>query len=140
MDQMSFSLLPRLSVAGCGNCVCRTCMLWWSNRCPHGECFDDWRAANDPYDKAHPNEPARKSWSHWKTQQAWWCRGGSTYPVANCKDYVKYSGHEVRTCLCANISVFQDGYISCPIVDTVGCQACWDQKINDLKKRSRHHG
>lgn len=39
-------------IAHCGDCVCRSCMYWWSKRCPYGECYDDHRAVVDPYDKA----------------------------------------------------------------------------------------
>ena len=135
MEQTEFSLLPQCSIAGCGACQCRTCLFWWSERCPYGECFDDWRAGSDPYDKAHPGQPARKQWSDWKTQQAWWCRGGVFYPTASCRHYSEYRGQTVQPCLRSNVSVFQDGYISCPIVDSVGCQACWEQAMQTYKNR-----
>lgn len=119
---------------GCRGCLCRECLFWWSGRCPHGGCFDDWRAANKPYDKSHPNDPPRKGWSKWKTDQAYWCRGGITYPTNLCCYYVEYKRHKVKQCLGANISVFQDGFISCSIIDSVGCRECY----NRLKQK-RHN-
>ncbi len=59
-------LLDNKSCTGsCGKCVCRSCLYWWSRRCPYGDCYDDHRAKTDPYDKAHPNEPPRTAWSNW---------------------------------------------------------------------------
>ncbi len=65
-------------------------------------------------------------WSDWETQQAYWCRGGMFYPVRHCGHFVKYEGQQVRECLGAPVSVFQDGYIDCSLVDTVGCQECYE--------------
>lgn len=38
--------------------------------------------------------------------------------------YEEYIGSTVRQCLCATIEVFQDGYIHCPILDSIGCEEC----------------
>lgn len=38
--------------------------------------------------------------------------------------YEEYTGSAVRQCLCATIEVFQDGYIHCPILDSIGCEKC----------------
>lgn len=135
MDQVKLDLLPRSSAAGCGDCLCRKCLFWWSGRCPYGVCYDDHRAKTDPYDKAHPGQPPRKGWTLWREQQAWWCRGGICYPQHSCRHYVEYAGQKVKTCLRANVSVFQDGYIHCPIVENVGCQWCWDQHMGARKAR-----
>ena len=43
-----------VTFGGCGKCVCRSCLYWWSGRCPYGGCYDKHRAEIDPYDKAHP--------------------------------------------------------------------------------------
>lgn len=83
---------PKMSLNGCGNCICRHCLYWWSNRCPFGKCWDDHRAQVSPYDKAHPDGPQRTGWSNWKTDQAYWCRGGVCYPAYECEIYVKYTG------------------------------------------------
>lgn len=131
MDQVKMNLMPSMSVAGCGDCQCRSCLYWWSSRCPYGECYDDFRAKTDPYDIAHPGKEPRKGWTEWKSQQSFWCRGGVFYPTKSCRNYEKYEGQSVKTCLRSNVSVFQDGYISCPIVETQGCQWCWEQ----LKKQ-----
>lgn len=132
--QLSFEGEPReMSVAGCGGCLCRSCLYWWSSRCPYGECWDDHRAKVAPYDKSHPEKPPRTGWSEWKSQQSYWCRGGVFYPQTECERYVKYTDQTVETCLKANVSRFQDGYISCPIIDTFGCRAC----LEEVKKRKR---
>lgn len=121
---------PKMTFGGCGNCVCRCCLYWWSKRCPFGDCWDDHRAQINPYDKAHPDKPPRTGWSNWKTDQAYWCRGGVCYPTYECGSYEKYTGQRVETCLDANVQVFQDGYILCCLVDTVGCRQCYERWEN----------
>lgn len=112
-------------MSGCEDCICRRCLYWWSERCPYGRCYDDHRAEADPYDVAHPDEPPRTMWSQWETQQAYWCRGGMFYPVGYCRHFVEYKGQQVKECLRAQVTVFQDGYIQCSIVDSIGCQECY---------------
>ena len=116
-----------LCVAGCGTCICRNCMLWWSSRCPYGECYDSHRAEVEPYDQAHPNEPPRKSWTNWKTDQAFWCRGGTTYPVSQCPNFVQYQKPQVKSCLKSNIQEWADGYIQCSLIDNFSCEACYNE-------------
>ena len=110
----------------CGQCVCENCLYWWSKRCPHGDCYDDIRAKENPYDKAHPDEPPRKMWSHWNKagEQAHWCRGGNFYEVSYCENFVKYEGQTVEDCVDAPIQIFQDGYVICSLKDTIGCDEC----------------
>lgn len=114
----------------CGTCACRRCMYWWSSRCPHGECYDDYRSQADPYDKAHPDKPLREMWSNWNKpgEQAHWCRGGVFYPVHYCENFVKYQGQTVEECVDGLISMFQDEYIDCPTKNNIGCEACIDQE------------
>ena len=116
-----------IEFGGCSKCACRDCLMWWSARCPFGECYDDHRAEVIPYDKAHPGEPPRTTWTDWKTDQAFWCRGGVCYPQEICEHYVHYTGQTVEECLCSMVSRFQDGYILCSIIDTVGCTACYER-------------
>ena len=112
----------------CSQCACYDCLYWWSFRCPYGECFDDRRAIVDPYTSYHP---IRKTWSHWDApgEQEHWCRAGSFYPISNteCSHYVHYEGQTVKTCLKANVSVFQDGYIDCSLVSNWGCRKCYEE-------------
>lgn len=110
----------------CGQCVCKNCLYWWSSRCPYGDCYDDIRAKENPYDKAHPSEPPRKAWSDWNKpgEQAHWCRGGIFYPVTYCENFVKYKGQTVEDCVDAPIQIFQDGYVICSLKDTIGCDEC----------------
>lgn len=114
-------------IEDCTKCVCNNCLYYWSSRCPYGKCWDDHRAEIDPYDKSHPGQPPRTAWSKWNKpgEQEHWCRGGINYPVTYCRHFVKYKGQQVKTCLKANVSVFQDGYIECSLVDSIGCEACY---------------
>lgn len=125
--QMSLSDLPDEPKWdwSCSKCVCETCLYRWSGRCPYGGCYDDLRSIENPYDKAHPDEPPRKIWSDWNKpgEQAHWCRGGSFYPSHWCWFYVRYEGQQVRTCLEYNVSVFQDGYIQCGFLPV--CEECY---------------
>ena len=124
LGQLSiFDETPKASMH-CGDCLCNDCLLWWSGRCPHGGCYDNLRALKNPYDKAHPTDPPRTWWTEWRGDQANWCRGGIFYPQYICPDYVRYEGGTVKACLLANVQVFQDGYILCPLVDLIGCAEC----------------
>lgn len=111
----------------CDQCVCRKCLYWWSGRCPYGHCFDDERAVEDPYDKAHPDKPPRTAWSDWNKsgEQEHWCRGGIFYPIRYCERFVRYMGCEVKMCLESNVQVYQDGYIFCNLIDCFGCEECY---------------
>ena len=120
---------------GC-RCMCRECLYWWSDRCPYGSCYEDERARRNPYDRAHPEKPPRTWWTNWKTDQAYWCRGGVMYPAKYCQHFVRYEGQVVKNCLECNVSVFQDGYILCSIVDTVGCGECYRR----FEERRERHG
>lgn len=107
-------------------CICITCLFWWSQRCPYGKCRDDYRAKINPYDKAHPDRPPRMQWSKWNRpgEQAHWCRGGSFYPEQKCEKYIEYTGSRIEDCLAAPIQIFQDGYTSCTLKEQIGCDAC----------------
>lgn len=67
----------------CGSCVCQKCLYWWSGRCPEGECYDDKRAKEEPYNKAFPERSPRTQWSNWNLpgEQAHWCRGGTFFII-----------------------------------------------------------
>lgn len=98
--------------------------MWWSDRCTYGRCYDDHRASVIPF----PG-PERRSWSDWNRpgEQAHWCRGGAFYPVMSCEHWVEYQRDKavVRSCLDANVVVYQDGYIQCSIIESVGCEECY---------------
>lgn len=116
-------------------CICEKCLYRWSGRCPHGRCYDDLRAKQNPYDKAHPDKPPRTSWSNWKEDQAYWCRGGILYQAYECEQFVEYDKTKtiVKECLEAVIQVLQDGYIQCSLVDLMGCEECmrrFEDRIN----------
>lgn len=121
---------PKMS---CGQCICRKCLYWWSGRCQHGRCYDDFRAQDDPYDKAHPGRPPRTFWSDWNKpgERAHWCRGGDFFPVSYCEHYVRYEDSTIEGCIRANVQIFQDGYMTCVLKDSIGCAACAAGK-NDL--------
>lgn len=128
------------TIASCGACLCRNCLRWWSNRCPYGGCYDDYRAEVNPYDKAHPDKPPRTLWSEWNRpgEQAHWCRGGIFYPTETCEHHIPYQHDKVKvvSCFDSNVVVYQDGYIQCSIIDSVGCQECWRRF---QEKRRKHH-
>lgn len=48
---------------------------------------------------------------------------------------MKYQGQMVKECLKTNVSIFQDGYIECSLVDTVGCEKCYEE----FMERSDNH-
>jgi len=120
----------------CGKCLCYKCLYYWSARCPHGICYDDYRAKYDP----HPVDPPRKLWSSWDLpgEQEHWCRAGTFRILDNpeeCDSYVEYTGQTVQSCLKVNVVVFQDGYISCSLLENFGCERCygeWEER-NDQK-------
>lgn len=116
--------IHQMSYGGCSHCVCENCLYYNSGRCPYGSCYDNHRAKENPYNKAHPDKPPRTAWSNWKKDQAFWCRGGIFYPVRYCENFVKYQGISIEECLECNIQVFQDGYISCGLKDSIGCEEC----------------
>ena len=111
-------------MSSCTDCICRACLLWWSGRCKYGGCYDDHRAEVEPW----PGRE-RRSWTDWDKpgEQAHGCRGGAFFPTAACTHFVRYDREKtlVRTCLLANVQVFQDGYILCSLVNTFGCEACY---------------
>lgn len=113
----------------CRDCICKRCLYWWSRRCPYGECYDDLRAKERPYDKAHPGKPPRDGWSNWNKpgEQAHWCRGGTFYVTSQCDHYVRYQGQTVEHCVYEAISIFQDGYIGCGTKERIGWNACLDE-------------
>ena len=116
------------AVMHCGECICDTCLMWWSGRCPYGSCYDDHMAEVEPYDKAHTGV-VRKQWSEWNRpgEQAHWCRGGIFYGHSECEHYVQYKGSRCEDCLKAVVQIFQDGYISCTLVDQIGCERCYEE-------------
>lgn len=128
----------RITFGGSDHCICRNCLYWWSQRCPHGECYDDYRASYEPYDKAHPDRPPRKAWSDWDKpgEQAHWCRGGIFYPISYCEHFVKYKGCTIKECLKCNVAVYQDEYIDCSMLDACGCEKCYEE----FEKRTMEAG
>lgn len=119
----------KVTIGGCNGCICQNCLYYWSCRCPHGKCYDNKRAIDMPFDKTFPERPPRTGWSNWKTDQAYWCRGGINYPTDQCEQYVEYAGSTVQHCLLAMVQIFQDGYISCSLVETLGCKECYQRFI-----------
>lgn len=116
-------LLRNKKNGSCTECICRNCLYWWSSRCPHGTCYDDYRAKSDPYDKAHPDKPLRTAWSNWNKpgEQAHWCRGGILYPANYCEHFEKYTGSTIEDCVLAPIQIFQNGF-DCEWMTDTGCE------------------
>ena len=113
-----------MSMGGCGPCVCKKCLLWWSGRCPRGGCWDEWRAAHEPW----PG-PVRRQWTDWDRpgEQAHWCRGGACYAARACPDYIEYEADKtiVQDCLEGAVVKYQDGYIQCSMIEVMGCEECY---------------
>ena len=129
MDQITIEEYlnsQKSTLASCGECICKKCLYWWSGRCPHGGCYDDFRAKDEPYNKGHLGLPPRTLWSDWNKpgEQAHWCRGGTFYPTSYCEHYVWYEGETIEECIRENVQVFQDGYMRCSVKDHIGCEAC----------------
>lgn len=127
--------LPDMSLGGCGPCICKNCLYYQSGRCRYGHCYDDRRASDEPYDKAHPDCQPRTAWSDWNKpgEQAHWCRGGIFYPEYQCSSFKKYTGSKVEECIRCNTIVYQDGYRFCPLVDNLGCEACYGLMMQELE-------
>lgn len=132
-DQLTiFDPKPAMS---CDNgCVCKSCLMWWSGRCPYGGCYDDYRAATVPYDKAHPNAPPRTGWSNWKEDQAYWCRGGAFYISVYCEHYIEYQGSIVSDCLGCVVQRFQDGFLRCGHGEVVDCESCYERFMQSISE------
>ncbi len=127
-DQLSIFDTYELELAGCGDCICRSCLYPKSSRhCPKcdGSCYDDWRAKHNPYPYG-----TRKSWTDWNEpgEQEHWCRGGAFYKAHYCDQYVPYDDDRTTwaPCLSASIATFQDGYQWCPLLEPVGCEWCYE--------------
>lgn len=124
-------------MASCSDCACRYCLYWWSGRCPHGKCRDDWRAVHAPW----PGK-IRKLWSDWDKpgEQAHWCRGGALYPADECQEFVQYTGQEIEQCYRSPIRVFQDGYRICPMMVNGTCEQCLKGMANIIESHSESMG
>ncbi len=112
------------AMTGCSECLCRACLLWWSERCPFGGCWDDHRALVSPF----PG-PERRTWTNWDKpgEQAHWCRGGFFYPADACPEFRPYEPPVVQVCLLESVLKWPDGYIQCGLVETQGCRKCWER-------------
>ena len=121
--------LPEKIAGWCDAC-CQRCLYWWSGRCPHGGCFDDYMATTFPRERLTGKH--RTGWENCECpgEQDHWCRSGRYINIdveLVCPDFVQYEGQTIKECLYAPVSVFQDGYISCNLCDTVGCEWCYSQ-------------
>ena len=119
---------PKAHDGGCGECVCLSCLMYHSGRCPYGGCWDDLRAIEQPYTEYHSD--IRKTWTNWNKpgEQEHWCRGGICYEFDGaCPSFIRFDPARkiVRTCLLANVEKFQDGFIRCSIIDSIGCEECY---------------
>ena len=123
---------------GCKDC-CNRCLNWWTRKCPYGNCFDSWRSMHFPRIKITGEK--REGWSHCDEpgEQDHWCRGGILKSVdvsKVCDSFVKYEPDKTHceTCLFANVTVFQDGYIQCSLVDSIGCEKCMEIFEDQLER------
>ncbi len=45
--------------------------------------------------------------------------------------YIKWTGEKVRQCLFATTTIYQDGYIHCPVIDYMTCEGCMEKFERD---------
>jgi hypothetical protein len=58
-------------------------------------------------------------------QESFRCRNNpADKPCPDGMSYIEYTGSTVRQCLEATTEIYQDGYIHCPIIDSIGCVEC----------------
>lgn len=95
----------RIRIGGCTGCICESCLKRAQGKCPYGCCYDSWRAAHDSQHR---------------------CLGGIHYEIDACDEYVEYKGAEIKYCLNAAITIYQDGSICCPLVECLGCEECYE--------------
>lgn len=69
-------------------------------------------------------------------QKVWRCGKCLYYISHRCRnnkecpdqlDYIRHTGYQVRQCLFATTAVYQDGYIHCPILESYGCEWCFER-------------
>lgn len=119
----------------CSGCVCTYCLHQnKGSGCPYGICYDDYRAAADPYTQ---HMPERHLWSrsHDTGEQEHWCRGGIFYPAEDCQHFIQYDGRTIEQCHKANIEIFQDGTKTCCMMVDGTCERClkeMDRRINEI--------
>lgn len=53
------------------------------------------------------------------------CRNERTCPDGFA--YIKWTGEKVRQCLFATTTIYQDGYIHCPVIDYMTCESCMEK-------------
>jgi hypothetical protein len=87
-----------ISVCGCGTCACKVFSCLYSTS---GRC-------------------ERKC-----AEQGG--KGGICHPAVPCVRYVRYTGSIVKECLKAVVEVYQDGYISCSLIEDYGCEKCLNE-------------
>ena len=39
--------------------------------------------------------------------------------------FVEYTGSKVKQCILATVEIYQDGYMHCPIINSLGCDYCY---------------
>jgi hypothetical protein len=102
---------PTLFVS-CSDCICKRCLLFWSQRCDDQKCKEQG------------------------------CKGGIFYPATECDRFIEYDKTKtvVKSCLKANVTEYQDGYRKCSLIDTIGCKKCfkeWERRLD--KDTSQFH-
>ena len=57
--------------------------------------------------------------------------------IQHCEHFVKYKGQQVKECLKANIAVFQDGYIDCSLINSIGCEQCYKELKEKIERKEK---
>lgn len=81
--------------------------------------------------------PPRDAWSDWDKpgEQAHWCRGGICYPTYRCDHFKKFMGKRFEPCIRCDTVVYQDGHRYCPLVEVIGCEACYESMMEGLEDK-----
>jgi hypothetical protein len=85
------------------------------------ECFSGAHACGKFVKKEEP----KKNCYHCLYHESHRCRNQNSCPEG--MKYIKYTGSSVKQCLCATTEVYQDGYIHCPILESIGCKECMEK-------------
>ena len=114
-------------MSNCSKCICNNCFHRQRKNCPYGLCYDDKRAVEQPYQINFVNDYRNWSDINKPMERNHWCRNGIFYPVNKCSEFVMFKGVIVKECLKANVCIYQDGYISCSLIEGYGCENCYKE-------------
>lgn len=125
---------PEAVIAGCGDCICQKCCRKDSGSCPYGECYDDYRSLMNPRTDRLGAAAERHGRPYYDEVKHRWCIFGVFFPAEQCAEFIPKDGTYITQCLTTLVTHYPDGVQFCPIVNSVGCQFCYERfdKENDV--------